>query len=218
MDKFLYHPVRNPINQNNLFGADPAYYANLGQAGHPGLDYEAPSGTPLYAPCDGDAFYTSDKYGGDGIWIRVPNNQKPEYNVILWHLFPKGNPQYPFSISTDGSVTSVKAGQLLGYTDNSGAPKESTGPHLHLGVIPCDSTGEALNKNNGYLGCVDPQQFLNGLYAEDVLGLDKLIADTGNVVQAIAQAPISNQDKSSLLDSVKQFLIKVANFLGFKNE
>src|ERR1700733_4240531 len=140
----LFYPVKDPINQTNLFGANPAEYKPLAQAGHPGNDFESVSGTPVYAPCDGDAFYTIDSLGGDGIWIRTPSHAAPQYNIILWHMWPKGDPKYPFAIKTDGSTTKVKAGDLLGYSDNSGFPRESTGPHLHLGVMPCDLTGGAL--------------------------------------------------------------------------
>jgi Peptidase family M23 len=205
----LYYPVKDPINQTNLFGANPAQYAPLGQKGHPGNDFESVSGTPLYAPCDGDAFYTTDKYGGDGIWIRTPNNASPQYNVILWHMWPKGSAQYPFQIPTDGSVTPVKAGQLLGYTDNSGAPVESTGPHLHLGVIPCDDTGAALNPNNGFDGCVDPAPFFNGEYAEDIAVKAAVVEKSSQVVELIStatDAQIPHQDKLALLTQIETFL------------
>jgi murein DD-endopeptidase MepM/ murein hydrolase activator NlpD len=207
--KFLSYPVKQPINESNLFGANPAQYEPLGQNGHPGLDFEAPSGTPLYAPCDGDAFYTTDANGGDGIWIRYPNNGAPQFNVILWHLFPKGNQQYPFQIPTDGSVTPIKAGQLLAYTDNSGYPKESTGPHLHVGVMPCDTTGGALEPNNGYKGCVDPTPYFNGEYAEDISIKQAVVEKSAQVISLVSQASdaqVSHQEKLSVLQEIANFL------------
>lgn len=206
---FLYYPVKQPINQQNLFGANPSEYLPLKQNGHPGNDFEAPSGTPLYAPCDGDAFYTTDSDGGDGIWIRTPSNAAPQFNVILWHLFPKGTASYPFQIPTDGSVTPVKAGQLLGYTDNSGYPKESTGPHLHLGVMPCDSTGAALSPKNGFDGCVDPAPYFNGLYAQDISTVVEVVAKSAqvvNLVQTATDAEIPHAQKLSILLEIEQFI------------
>lgn len=165
----LFYPVKDPINQTNLFGTPNPMYSALGQKGHPGQDFESPSGTKLYSPVDGDAFYVYDKYGGDGLWIRWPNNAKPEYNIILYHLYPRGDASFPFQIPTgNGVVTPVKAGQFLGYTDNSGAPVESSGPHLHVGIMPCDLTGGSLYPNNGYDGCVDPALFWNNLFAENI--------------------------------------------------
>src|SRR5882672_4825475 len=186
---FLYFPVRQPINQTNLFGANPAEYKPLGQDGHPGNDFEAPLYTPVYAPCDGGAFYTYDSLGGDGIWIRTPNNADPQCNVILWHMVPRSETAHPYGIPTDGSVTQVKAGQLLGYSGNSGFPRESTGPHLHLGVMPCDFTGEALHRGNGYFGCVDPQPFYTGHFAEDICAIEKVLGSASSLLGNIAASP-----------------------------
>jgi murein DD-endopeptidase MepM/ murein hydrolase activator NlpD len=206
----LYYPVKDPINQKNLFGANPTQYKPLGQDGHPGLDLESPSGTPLYAPCDGDAFYVTDKYGGDGIWIRVPNNGAPAYNIILWHLFPKGDPEHPFKIPTDGSIVPVKAGDLLGYTDNSGAPVESTGPHLHLGVMPCDQTGEALHPNNGFLGCIDPEIYFNGKFAEDINIKKQIVQAVSQGVADVSQAHgVSNYVKENILQKFFEVLEEI---------
>jgi len=212
----LNYPVKNKINDANLFGANPAYYLKaLGQNGHPGIDFECPLGTPLYSPCDGAVFYTTDALGGDGLWIRWPDNVKPQYNIILWHMPAAGNPTYPFQVPTDKNVYPVKAGQFLGYTGNSGYPKESSGPHLHLGVIPCDSTGAALNPNNGYKGCVDPMPFFNGLYAEDINTVHQILDTEAQATNLIAQTPLTNQEKLSLLAKIKQSLIKLAAWFGF---
>lgn len=214
--RFLYRPTKDAINQT--FGSDPAYYAKLGQKGHPGLDFGSSSGTPLYAPCDGDYFYTSDKYGGVGFWCRYPNNEHPIYNIILWHIYPREDAKFhPLIPSRDGVVTNVKAGTLIAYTDNSGFPKESTGPHLHLGVMPCDNTGAALNPNNGFDGCVDPTPFLFDIAAQDLSAIDAAVESSDNVVQAIVQSPyiLTTPQKQSLLDALKAFLIKVATWMGF---
>lgn len=219
----LYYPVKQDINQTNLFGANPAQYLPLKQKGHPGNDFECPLGTPLYAPCDGDAFYTTDKAGGDGFWIRFPNNTAPQFNIILWHMPNAGNPTYPFQIPTGkGTVTSIKAGEFLGYTGNSGYPVESTGPHLHLGIIPCDATGEALNPNNGYLGCVDPQPFYNGLYAENInhpptpqtIEKAEEVVTVAQEAITIAKNPnASLQDKNTLLQAVEGVINTIKKLL-----
>lgn len=207
MDKFLYYPVK-PYKLNQGFGENPAYYAKFGWKGHNGYDLFAPHATPLYAPCDGDAFYTTDAHGGAGIWIRVPNNGATEYNVILWHLCTREDPVYHPLIPSDGSVVSVKAGALIGYTDNSGAPYESSGDHLHLGLMPCDKTSEALDPNNGYGGCIDPAPFLNGIYAQDIEEIEKGIQASEQLVQIVAQ------NQNVLPKSQLQILLsKVAEFL-----
>lgn len=213
MELKLYYPVKNPINQSNLFGTSNAMYAGLGQKGHPGLDFEAPLGTPLYAPCDGDAFYATDSAGGDGFWIRYPSNAAPQYNIILWHMPNAGNPTYPSTIpETKGVVTGIKAGELLGYTGNSGFPVESTGPHLHVGVLPCDATGAALNPDNGYLGCVDPMPFFNELFAEDINKVQPVVTQLETVAIEVGNSNLPTATKLSFYKWVAQFL----NSLFFK--
>lgn len=209
MNPSLYYAVK-PLGINQWFGANPVYYAKFldaqgnPQKGHMGIDFFAPHATPLYAPCDGDAFYTFDAHGGDGIYIRYPNNAVPTHDIILWHLCSKDDPQYKPLIKTDGSITSVKAGQLIGYTDNSGAPYESSGDHLHFGLLPTDKTGAPLNPGNGYGGCIDPAPYLNGKFAEDINTVSIAVAESSLIANEIVSAPISQQDKFSLLGLLKK--------------
>jgi murein DD-endopeptidase MepM/ murein hydrolase activator NlpD len=212
---FLYFPVKNPIDQQNLFGTSNAMYTALGQKGHPGIDFECPSGTPVYAPCDGDVFYVTDKDGGCGLWIRTPSNDPDnlKYNVILWHMYPKDTEGFPYAIPTDGSVTGVKAGQMLGYSDNSGYPIESTGPHLHVGLMPCDSTGEAISPTNGYLGCIDPAPWFNGEYAEDInnpppVPTAQVVENVKQAVATLTTANIPVAQKETFLDELEALLMK----------
>lgn len=170
MPKFLYNPTAsNVINQG--FGANPDYYAKFldtngnPEKGHNGIDFFASHATPLYAICDGQAFYASDAHGGDGIYIFTTAPDGSKYYVINWHLCSKDDPLYAPTIPTDGTWIQVKAGQLIGYTDNSGAPYESSGDHLHLGLMPLNAMGQTANPGNGYGGCIDPTPYFNGIYA-----------------------------------------------------
>ena len=210
MEPFLYFPVKNPINQSNLFGANPAQYKPLGQNGHPGNDFEAPSYTPIYAPCDGGARYVKDSLGGDGLWIYYVDGKGNFCNVILWHM-PVAADKEHWVLPTDGTMTPIKAGQLIGYTDNSGFPQESTGPHLHLGVMPCDVHGNDLAPTNGFLGCVDPQPFYIGKYAEDIATEQQVIEKSAAVISLVAQATdqqIPHQEKLDILEEIEEFIRK----------
>ena len=77
---------------------------------------------------------------------------KQLYRTISWHLIDDD------AVVKTGQV--VKAGDLLGYGDNTG---QSTGDHLHFGlhIIGTDL-------NNGYKGFSDPQLYFNGKYAEEI--------------------------------------------------
>lgn len=184
----LYYPIKN-FTVIQGFGVNPTYYSKFIDAcgkpekGHMGVDLQAPSGTPLHAPCDGTAQYLEDAHGGDGIHIRVYDGNY--YRVILWHLYGKNEVLKPL-IPTDGSLVQVKAGQLIGYTDNSGAPYESSGPHLHVGVMACGPDYTALEPCNGFGGCIDVAPFWNGEYAEDLIK-EQIVEKASEAVNLISQ-------------------------------
>lgn len=122
------------------FGANPAAYAQFGMKGHNGHDYGLPTGTPVLAATDGVALVLSDP-GGFGLYIQVNG---VEYKTVYAHLSR-------YSI-TNGQR--VKAGQVIGYSGNTG---NSSGPHLHFGVKPLNP-----DLKNGYYGAVDPAPLING--------------------------------------------------------
>ncbi|MFI3280686.1 MAG: peptidoglycan DD-metalloendopeptidase family protein [Rikenellaceae bacterium] len=87
---------------------------------HTGIDYAAPSGTPVHAVADG--VVTFKGWGGGGgntLKIKHPNNMTTGY------LHLKG---YAKGISNGSRV---KQGQVIGYVGSTGA---STGPHLDYRV------------------------------------------------------------------------------------
>jgi murein DD-endopeptidase MepM/ murein hydrolase activator NlpD len=100
---------------------------------HHGVDYAAPTGTPVVTIADGTVIEKGwDKKGG-GNYIKVKHNST--YTTTYMHLngFAKGIQK--------GSK--VKQGQLIGYVGSTGM---STGPHLDF----------RLNKNGTY---IDPLKF-----------------------------------------------------------
>lgn len=88
---------------------------------HKGIDFAAPSGTPVYAAGDGNVV-KSERFGGYGNYIRLSHNK--EFDTAYAHLsrYAKGlRPGKP-----------VKQGEVIGYVGTTGA---STGPHLHYEVL-----------------------------------------------------------------------------------
>jgi murein DD-endopeptidase MepM/ murein hydrolase activator NlpD len=85
---------------------------------HHGIDYAAPSGTPVYAIGDGKIIKASHGYNnGGGNCIRIRHNSI--YETAYLHLkgFAKGIREGMY----------VKQGDLIGYVGTTGL---STGPHL----------------------------------------------------------------------------------------
>lgn len=167
------------------FGANADYYARFGTKGHMGIDFMATHGTPVYAAHDGFAVYLVDVHGGDGVYIRFQDEDEPTkwWTVINWHLIALGDPKGPL-VGANGRK--VNKGELIGFSDNTGAPWESTGDHLHFGLAPCDKEGNFTEHDNGFGGCVDPKPFFAiSLSASDqvaVVAAQKM--GQGNIYQA----------------------------------
>ena len=87
---------------------------------HKGLDFAAPTGTPIYAAGDG-IVERANRFSSYGNYIRIRHNDT--YKTAYAHLngFAKGIKK----------GARVKQGQVIGYVGSTG---RSTGPHLHYEV------------------------------------------------------------------------------------
>lgn len=117
-------------------------YAQLGLKGHNGLDFACPNRTPVLSAHDGFVLQVFDETNtsvtkGYGVYISTEEG----WFTVYWHML---------SVAVKQGET-VKAGQPLGYSDNTG---QSTGPHLHFGLYPFP------RENNGYGGAIDPLPYL----------------------------------------------------------
>ncbi len=120
-------PLEN-IRITQLFGGTEFAARNAsvygGRAYHPGVDFGAPRGTPIYAPLAGVVRSTGNTDAVPGClswgkWILVdhPNGLATLYA----HL----------DVISSTSGQRVNQGDIIGYTGNTGF---STGPHLHFTV------------------------------------------------------------------------------------
>lgn len=101
----------------NTFGMARSYYSS---GYHTGLDFAAPSGTPIKAVAGG--VVTSVGYDGsygNKTVVTLENGTE------LWY-----GHQLAYTVSLGQSV---RAGEVIGYVGSTG---NSTGPHLHLEVRP----------------------------------------------------------------------------------
>ena len=88
---------------------------------HKGLDFAAPTGTPIMSAGDGVVDYSGRK-GGYGKYIRIRHAN--EYKTAYGHLSR-------FASGIRKGVR-VRQGQIIGYVGSTGV---STGPHLHYEVL-----------------------------------------------------------------------------------
>jgi murein DD-endopeptidase MepM/ murein hydrolase activator NlpD len=211
----LYRPTQSGA-VNQPFGANPAYYAKFldrfgePQKGHMGIDFQAAHGTPLYAVCDGVAWYVTDVHGGDGIYIQTDlfdyQAAQAYFWIINWHLCSKDDPQFKPLIPTDGTRVKVKAGQLIGYTDNTGAPFESSGDHLHFGLVPVQANGTPFDAHNGFDGCIDASPYLTNIFAGDIGKVAEVVTAVAAVVPQVAASNLPAQTKLDFFSKVVKFL------------
>jgi murein DD-endopeptidase MepM/ murein hydrolase activator NlpD len=118
-------PAIQPVSNKNLnriggsFGyrVDPVY---KDFRFHQGLDFTAPSGTPIYATADGTV--TAAGFNTDGYGNKVVINHGYGYQTLYGHM-----------VRVKARVgQAVKRGEVIGYIGSTG---KSTGPHCHYEVI-----------------------------------------------------------------------------------
>lgn len=88
---------------------------------HKGLDFAAPTGTPIYAAGDGIVEYIGRR-GGYGNYIRLRHNVSLKTAYAHLHKYAKG-----LKVGDR-----VEQGDVIGYVGSTG---RSTGPHLHYEVL-----------------------------------------------------------------------------------
>lgn len=127
-------PAPAPSNCAQLFGENPALYAQFGYRAHVGLDYALVVGTPLFAIDDGHIEHAGWDETGFGNMIKL---------VTHW-----GEAIYGHLSQVDVHVgQSVAKGQEIGLSGDTGF---SGGPHLHL-----QCRFNPWHYDNGFGGCSD---------------------------------------------------------------
>lgn len=115
--------LRTPVNGARLSsGFGMRRHPVLGYSKmHKGVDFAAPTGTPIYAAGDG-VIAKAGPFSSYGNYVRIRHNS--EYATAYAHMqrIAKG--------MTPG--TRVKQGDIIGYVGSTG---RSTGPHLHYEIL-----------------------------------------------------------------------------------
>ena len=109
---------------------------------HPGVDFSAKKGTPIYASADGIVI-SNDIFGGRGFGKHITISHGFGYHTLYAHLDK--------AIKKRGQR--VKRGDLIGYIGNTG---RSTAPHLHYEVI---KNGRRVNPINYFFNDLSPTQY-----------------------------------------------------------
>jgi murein DD-endopeptidase MepM/ murein hydrolase activator NlpD len=122
--------MRTPIDGARLSsGFGPRRHPILGyNRMHRGVDFAAPTGTPIYAAGDG-VLTKAGRKGSYGNYIQIRHND--EFSTAYAHM----------SRFADGikKGARVRQGQIIAYVGSTG---RSTGPHLHYEVL---QNGQQIN-------------------------------------------------------------------------
>jgi hypothetical protein len=142
-------PFYSPYRITQAFGANPQYYKKFGLKAHEGLDL---------VPVSNNWTVLSLSNG-----VVVRDEDKPRsgaYGVFLtiWDKENKKAFQYcHLEKNVLGVGDIIRTGDVLGKMGSTG---NSTGAHLHLNMFETDHNGIRKNRDNGYMGGVDPVPFL----------------------------------------------------------
>jgi murein DD-endopeptidase MepM/ murein hydrolase activator NlpD len=122
---------------------------------HYGIDFVAPTGTPVYATADG--VVTTVKTLSDGHGRHIIIDHELGIETLYAHLSR-------FNVSEGQKI---KRGQLVGYVGNTGT---STAPHLHYEV---HRNGKAVNPINYFFKDITPEEY------------DQILAISSNIKQSL---------------------------------
>ncbi|WP_109829921.1 M23 family metallopeptidase [Reichenbachiella versicolor] len=117
---------------------------------HPGVDFAAPKGTPIYATGDGIVKKVTSSLGGYGKQVEIDHgfNYVTKYAHMSAFNVKKGQ--------------KVKRGECIGYVGNSG---RSTAPHLHYEV---HKDGKKINPVHYFSKDLNPTEY------EEILRLSSI--------------------------------------------
>ena len=108
---------------------------------HWGMDFTAPTGTPIYATGDGIVKRADNRAAGFGKHIRIDHGFG--YVSLYAHMSK-------YKVKRGQKV---KRGEIIGYVGNTG---RSAGPHLHYEIF---KDGKKINPLNFYYGNLSAEEF-----------------------------------------------------------
>ena len=108
---------------------------------HWGMDFTAPTGTPIYATGDGIVKRADNRASGFGKHIRIDHGFG--YVSLYAHMSK-------YKVKRGQKV---KRGEIIGYVGNTG---RSAGPHLHYEIF---KDGKKINPLNFYYGNLSAEEF-----------------------------------------------------------
>ena len=142
-EELAHMPSIRPINTDLISGFGYRLHPILHvKKLHTGLDFRAPSGTPVYATADGTVSHAGRRGNGYGIFIDI--NHGYGYASKYAHL----------SKVMVNEGQKVRRGDLIGLSGNTGLSK---GPHLHYEIT---KDGNKIDPVDYFYSDLSPEKFV----------------------------------------------------------
>ena len=137
----------SPFKVTQAFGVNTEYYKQFGLRAHEGLDVIPTTGDwSVYSlPFKGIVVKDIDMAGKGG-----------NYGVHVTIWYPDIKEAWMYCHLASNSLFLNQEIAPTSYIGVMGGTGNTTGPHLHLNRFKVDVNGLRLNKENGYLGGIDP--------------------------------------------------------------
>lgn len=162
-----YTPFVNVYIGQPFGGHNRDYGALLG---HPGIDFMADEGTPVFAVCDGWLYQSGETMGDYGKHIYQWYEEDGfQYVIPYGHFSKRVFPDISFGFNKN---IPIKRGQLVGFVGSTGY---SNANHVHIGKYQYQNY-QLTNLGNGYAGALD--------FTADLLPREDFIGYMSNVIFA----------------------------------
>lgn len=142
-DELMHMPSIRPINTDLISGFGYRFHPILHvNKLHTGLDFRAPSGTPVYATADGTVEHAGRRGNGYGIFIDLDHGYgyASKYAHLSKLLVKEGQ--------------KVRRGDVIGLSGNTGLSK---GPHLHYEIT---KEGKKIDPVDFFYSDLAPEKFV----------------------------------------------------------
>jgi murein DD-endopeptidase MepM/ murein hydrolase activator NlpD len=143
---FAAIPAIQPVHNKELYALSSGFGIRIHpvykvKKMHPGIDFAASIGTPVYATADGTISVVSLRFSGYGKMIEIEHGFGYRTRYAHLHDFAVRQGQY------------VKRGELIGYVGNTGL---STAPHLHYEVFV---NGQQINPVHYFFNDLNAEEY-----------------------------------------------------------
>lgn len=177
----------------------PKSFGALAGSLHLGVDWRSYY-EPIYAPVDGKV--TKISWGTQGGWwiYFEETKEASKYNANkLIHRFGHCDP-----IVKLNDLKSYKAGQIIGYSGNTGSA--SSGPHTHHDISK--DKVDIYNINN----FIDPEEYFNNLDSMNLSPWEQNAINWGKETEIVSEpsnSPFTLKQTAWILEVLRKFLVYI---------